>query len=342
MTAATASTLHRRDSVWERFRRYSAVNIIIVYAALFLGCVLAGFMAENFPFLADGNLAILSQKLPRLMMLAMGVGLLMICGEFDLSVGAVFVLAPYLMGLAFHGGGWPLWAALVIALASGVAVGLINGLITTRLRVPSFIATLGMMFALRGVIRFVAGTGADKTVSKQEWHPGETFEGVLTGSIVGPLHAQLPWVIGIALLASLLLNRHRLGNHFFAVGGNRDAAGNVGIDVVRTKITAFILCSSLAAVAGVFGATRVSGVLTETVLAGLELQAIAACVIGGVFLFGGRGTVIGMVLGAALIATVQDVLALARAPGEYFKFFIGAVTLVAMILNVLVARRVAR
>ena len=341
MTAVVAPRDPRHRAL-ERFRRYPAANIVLVYGTLLLVCVVTSLFADNFPFLVDGNLAVLSQKTPRLMILAIGIGLLMICGEFDLSVGGVFVLSPYLMGITLHDGGWPLWAAFLVAVASGAVVGTINGLVTTRLRVPSFIATLGMMFFIRGVVRFAASSGRGSTIKKQELFPGETFEAALTGQVVGPLHAQLLWVIGIAVLAYLLLIRHRAGNHFFAVGGNREAAVSVGIDVKRTKMTAFILCSCLAAIAGIFSATRLNGAIPETMLVGLELQAIAACVIGGVFLFGGRGTVVGMVLGAALIVTVDDILALSRAPGEYFKFFIGAVIVVATVLNTFVARRVSR
>lgn len=327
---------------WERFRRYPAASIVLVYAALLLGCIAVGLLTANFPFLGEDNLAVLSQKAPRLMLLAVGAGLLMICGEFDLSVGAVFVLSAYLMGIALHEGEWPLWAAILLGVGSGVVVGAINGFITTKLRVPSFIATLGMMFALRGIVRYAAGASRGSTIKRQELHPGETFEAVVTGQIAGPLHAQLPWVIGIAFLAYLLLSRHRLGNHFFAVGGNRDAAVSGGINADRVKMTAFILCSSLASVAGIFSATRLNGAFPETMLVGLELQAIAACVIGGVFLFGGRGTVMGMILGAALIVTIDNILALARAPGEYFRFFIGAVLVVATVLNTLVARRITK
>ena len=341
MTAAAAPG-RARDSAWERFRRYPAANIVLVYGALLAGCIVVSLVTPSFPFLVENNLAVLSQKTPRLMILAVGAGLLMICGEFDLSVGAVFVLAPYLMGITLHNDGWPLWAALALGVGSGVAVGTVNGLITTKLRVPSFIATLGMMFFLRGVVRFAAGSGRGTTIEKQELFPGETFEAVLTGQILGPLHAQLLWVLGIGFVAYLLLSRHRLGNHFLAVGGNREAAITAGIDAARVKMAAFILCSCLAAVAGIFSATRLNGAIPETMLIGLELQAIAACVIGGLFLFGGRGTVMGMLLGAALIVTVDDILALIRAPGEYFRFFIGAVIVVATALNTFVARRVAR
>ena len=154
---------------WERFRRYPAASIVLLYGALLLGCIVASLLTANFPFLVDGNLAVLSQKTPRLMLLAVGAGLLMICGEFDLSIGAVFVLSAYLMGIALHEGEWPLWAAVMLGVGSGIVVGAINGFITTKLRVPSFIATLGMMFALRGLVRYAAGSRRGSTTRSCRW-----------------------------------------------------------------------------------------------------------------------------------------------------------------------------
>ena len=156
---------------------------------------------------------------------------------------------------------------------------------------------------------------------------------------MGPVHAQLLWFVGFAVLAFLILNRHRLGNHMFAAGGNRGAAVAVGIDTERVKRTAFVLCSLCAAVAGVMAATRVNAVIPSQTLTGLELQAIAACVVGGVFLFGGRGTVLGICLGAALILTVDNLLILLRAPGIYLQGFVGAIVILAVIVNTWLAKR---
>ena len=134
----------------------------------------------------------------------------MITGEFDLSIGAVYVLAPYLMGMALERLEWPLWAALGVAILAGLTVGTINGIVTTRFKLPSFIATLGMMFFAAGHHppcrrqRLFGGQGAGV-------HPGETFEAILAGQIFGPVHAQILWVIAIAIFAYFLLNRHRLG-----------------------------------------------------------------------------------------------------------------------------------
>ena len=334
---------YARVTPWRRLRGYSAANIVLLYGAFLGVLVVYGLVdSDNFRFLASGNLGVLFQTIPVLGVLALGVGLLMIAGEFDLSVGGVYTLGPYLMGLSFHGWGWPLWAAVLLSLFVGLVVGIANGVITTRLAIPSFITTLGMMFFLRGVVRFFSSDPKSTSSEQVSIFPGETFENVLTGQIAGPVYAQFLWLLFFAALAYLFLNRHRLGNHFLAVGGGRDAAIAVGIDVDRVKRLAFVICSVGAAIAGTMSATRVNAVIPAQTLNGLELQAIAACVVGGVYLFGGRGTVLGICLGVALILTVDNLLILLRAPGVYLQGFVGAIVILAVIVNTWVARRVGQ
>ena len=330
-----------RQTVWTRFLRYPAANIVVLYGTFLLTLIVIGLaVPDDFRFLAAGNLGVLFQTIPTLGILALGVGLLMIAGEFDLSVAGVYTLAPYLMGLSFNEWGWPLWLAVLLALFVGLVVGLANGLITTRLVIPSFIATLGMMFFLRGVVRFFSSDPKSSSSQQVSIFPGETFEAVLTGHIAGPLYAQFLWFIFFAVLAYFFLNRHRLGNHFLAVGGNREAAIAVGVNANRVKRVGFVICSVGAAIAGTISATRVNAIIPAQTLTGLELQAIAACVVGGVFLFGGRGTVLGICLGVALILTVDNLLILLRAPGVYLQGFVGAIVILAVIVNAWFARRV--
>ena len=331
-----------RQTLWTRFLRYPAANIVVLYGTFLLTLIVIGIVVpSDFRFLATGNLGVLFQTIPTLGILALGVGMLMIAGEFDLSVAGVYTLAPYLMGLSMNEWNWPLWAAVLLALFVGVVVGIVNGLITTKLVIPSFIATLGMMFLLRGVVRYFSSDPKSSSSEQVSIYPGETFEAVLTGHIVGPLYAQFLWFIFFAVLAYFFLNRHRLGNHFLAVGGNREAAIAVGVNVNRVKRAGFVICSVGAAIAGTISATRVNAIIPAQTLTGLELQAIAACVVGGVFLFGGRGTVLGICLGVALILTVDDLLILLRAPGVYLQGFVGAIVIVAVIVNAWFARRVS-
>ncbi len=305
-------------------------GIVIVFSLLLLGCIIAGLIfPSNFRFLHPDNIATVLRSMPLLGIMALGVGILMVSGEFDLSVGSLFLLSSFVMALAFADGwaiGWAILAALAIALVTGI----VNGLVTTKLRIPSFIATLGMMLVLRGITLFASG--GDTSMS---FEPGEPVTSILTASL-GIIQVQFLWLVAFAVVAYLVLHRHRLGNHFYAVGGNRDAALAVGINVDRVKMIAFVLASLMAAIAGIISTTRVNSV---TVLGQpFELRAIAACVIGGVFLFGGRGSILGIFLGASLIYLVEDILFLSRAPGFYLDVIVGAIIVVAVILNTRFAR----
>ncbi len=345
MTAVDAMAVVQRklETSWDRLRRYSAANIVLVFTVVMLAAIIADVsQSEAFPFLSERNLSVLLQKIPRLVILSLGVGILMISGEFDLSVGGVFVMAGFVMGGLLHDHDWPVVAAFPAALLSGLAVGAVNGLITTKLRIPSFITTLGMMFAMRGIVRWIAGSGSAASIDQQSVYPGETFEAILTGRIVGPIHAQLLWMVVLAVGAYFLLNRHRYGNQVIAVGGDTEPAIAVGINADRVKRIAFMICSTMAALTGIVSATRINAVVPIQITVGFELRAIAACVMGGLVLFGGRGTILGIVLGAALIASIEDILALYRAPGQYFRAFIGFALISAVVLNTIVAKRVAK
>ena len=148
-------------------------------------------------------------------------------------------------------------------------IGLINGVITVYLRLPSFIATLGMLFILRHGIRFVFD---NRTI---EFRPDETFDNLMTGSVGGIVQAQFLWFLGLAFILYLLLNRHRVGNHFLTVGGNREAAVSVGINIKRTKMIAFVICSLCAGLAGLISITRTHGIELHPQLY-LELKAICS------------------------------------------------------------------
>ena len=321
----------REAGAWERLRRHPAGNIAIV---LFTGLVLCSIVSliypDDFRFLIRPNIVVVLKSIPLLGFLALGVGILMIAGEFDISVASTFQLTSFLM-VQQYTSGWPLALAVVLAIVVGLIIGLVNGLITTQLKIPSFITTLGTMFVIRGILLFVS------QARPINFFPGQLFQDIFIGKL-GIFRAQFLWLLLFALLAYLLLHRHRLGNHFFAVGGNREAAVAVGINVDRVKISAFMLSALGATIAGIIDTTDVQAVTQQT-LAGLELQAIAVCVVGGLFLTGGRGNVIGIFLGACMVAVVRDVLFLARAPGFYMDMFFGAVIVIAVILNTLAAKR---
>ncbi len=317
---------------WDRLRRHPAGNVVIVFSVFLAACVVVSLSVPgDFRFLSSANLGILLRAIAPLGLMALGAGMLMIAGEFDLSISAVFTLAPYMMVLTW-GAGAPEVIAIWAAIGTAALVGLVNGFVTLRFGIPSFITTLGMLFMIRSGSRIITNM---KPLSFRA--ADETFVTLLAGK-VGFVPAQFLWFLGFAVLAHLLLNRHRLGNQFFAVGGNREAANAVGINVVRTKITAFVLCSICAALAGILSIARQKSATVEPQLF-LELEAIAIVVIGGVIITGGRGAILGIVLGACILQMVKDVLLLSQAPGYYLDMFVGVVIVVAVVLNMWAAKR---
>ena len=290
----------------------------------------ARIIPNQFVFLSQGNLSLLLRAVPAFGMVSLGVGLLMIAGEFDLSVGAVYVVTPFAAAFAYFQG-VPLAVAILISLVVAACIGLANGFITLRFRIPSFITTLGMLFIVRTSAPFIVGY--ERSVSFQ---PPQAFEDILTGKI-GPIPMQFVWFLAFAGIAYLILNRHFLGNHFFAAGGDPRAAQFAGINVFWTKMFAFVLSSVFATIAGIFSITRLNTAMTNPQLF-IELFAVAICVIGGLSLSGGRGSVIGIVLGAAVLQLVQDVIILARLPGFYLDMFVGILILVGVIINQVVRR----
>lgn len=306
-------------------------NILIVFIAIQIIAIGASLIfPENFRYLSTSNLQVLFRSIPTLGIIAMGVNLLMISGEFDLSVGSTFALASLVMAKLFNAG-TPLIAAILVAIALGVAIGGINGFIVVKSNVPSFIITLGSMWFWRGIVLLVS------QASNEAFNPGPVMTNVFTASI-GPLQVQFLWFVAVAVLCWLLLERHRIGNHFFATGGNVNAARALGINVKKIKMTGFMILGGLASLSGIISTTRVNNV-SPIQGEGLELQAIAACVIGGTALMGGRGSVLGAFLGAALLFTVQDVLLLLRAPGYYLRLFVGLIIVLAVVLNEILRKK---
>jgi simple sugar transport system permease protein len=332
--ATAAEKRYVKMTAWRRIRRGSATNVAFLYALLVLGLAVTTVVAPGtLNFLTVGNLSVLSQQIPVVAIMAIGAGVLMIAGDFDLSVAGMYTLASYLLALSIGQWGLPIPVGLAIAFSAAVLVGLVNATVTHRLAVPSFIATLGMMFVLRGVVRWVSIGEATGQPDQIRLDPGEGFHALMAGHVAGPIYMQSIWLVVVAGLAAILLNRHVLGNHIFAVGGDPDAAQKTGISIARVKRIAFIFCAVLAAFAGIMQTARIDMVDPAQTLTGLELQAIAGAVIGGVYLFGGRGSVLGMVLGAALLATIENVLILIRAPGEYMPVFVGSMVILSVIIN---------
>ena len=310
----------------QKLRSIPGGNILIAFVAIEIACIAGSLMfPSQFRYLSRANIVVTLEAIPTVGFISLGVGLLMIAGEFDLSVGSVYTFTAIIAATLLNDYSISAWIGLVAAIALGAAIGLLNGLITLRFSMPSFIVTLGAMLFWRGMVLLVHGA------TSIGFEPDEAFQSVFGGSI-GTVPMNFIWLVAFAIAFHVLLRHRKLGSHIFAVGGNRAAALAIGVRPGRVKLAAFAFAGAMASVSGIFSATRVNSI-TPAGGQGLELQAIAACVVGGVALTGGRGSILGIFLGAALIYTIQDVLLLLRAPGFYLDIFVGALIVLAVILN---------
>lgn len=297
-------------------------------AALILLLLLMGIFQSQSEgvFLSLDNLRGVLGILPEMALVAIGVTVLMICGEFDLSVGAVFALMPMSMAvLMITGISFPL--ALIAGLLVCVFIGLLNGFLTIRFAIPSFITTLGMMFVARSLTVVISG-GFPPLL------PADLPTWLFT-SFVGPgelVRMSFIWFVAIAGLVSLLLSRTNFGNWIRATGGFLPAAAALGIPTARVKIACFILCSVLSGFAGLIQVLRLGSPL-PSIGEGMELQAVAAAVIGGTALTGGVGAVLGGIVGVALIRVIDNGLVLSQVDANWFKFAIGSLTIFAVVAN---------
>lgn len=278
-------------------------------------------------FLNAYNLQGILGILPEMALVAVGVTLLMICGEFDLSVGSVFALAPMVMAVLLESG-TPFIFAFTAGLAVALLIGLINGYLTIQFNIPSFITTLGMLFVARSATVVISG-GFPPLL------PRDALPKWLFTSFVGPgdmFRMSFIWFILVAILVTVLLSRTNFGNWVRATGGFLPAAQSMGIPTKRVKIACFMICSLLAGFAGTIQVMRLGAPL-PSIGEGMELQAVAAAVIGGTALTGGVGTILGGILGATLIRVIDNGLVLSQVDANWFKMALGSLTVFAVILN---------
>ena len=298
--------------------------------------------------------------------IAVGACLLMIAGEFDLSVGSMIGFSGITIALLTTAFGVPLWLSILIAFALALAIGAINGFLILRTGLPSFIVTLAALFILRGLTIYIPIStngstiiGGLKTAAQNDWlaplFGGRAFtsifawlaeHGVISTFKAGPkaglpvvdgIPALMIWAIGLVVLGHILLTRTTFGNGIFAAGGDASAAKNVGVPVGRVKILMFMLsafCATVLATCQVleFGSAAADRGLLK------EFEAIIAVVIGGTLLTGGYGTVFGAALGAVIFGVVQQGLFFAGVESSLFRVFLGIILLAAVVLNTYIRR----
>jgi simple sugar transport system permease protein len=265
--------------------------------------------------------------------LGSAVALLMIAGEFDLSIGSMVGAAGMVIAIGIGEFGLPVWLAVAMAFAFALVIGFLNGYIVVRTRLPSFIVTLGTLFILRGLTIGITRvlTGRTQVGGFGEAVAADPISFIFTAD-VGPFSVSILWWIGLALLATWILLRTPFGNWIFGAGGNALAARNVGVPVDRVKIALFM---ATAASAALLASIQVLGVSSGDVLRGeqKEFEAIITAVIGGTLLTGGYGSAIGTVFGALTLGMTKNGLQFAGIGGDWYLAFLGALLLLAVVVN---------
>jgi simple sugar transport system permease protein len=290
-------------------------------------------------FLTVSGTATYLEVASELGILAVAVSLLMIGGEFDLSIGSVIAASVMTISFLSTQRGWPLWAAIAAAAALAALVGLLNGLLVVTTRLPSFLVTLGTLFIVGG------GTiGATRLLTGRtqlggiEEVAGYSVAEAMFASRVGGFSISIVWWLGAAALATWVLLRTQFGNWIFGVGGSPAAAESLGVPVARVKVALFVTTALAACLIATFQAVKFTG---ADVLRGMgkEFEAIIAAVIGGTLLTGGYGSAIGAVFGALIFGMVQQGIVFAGADSDWYKVFLGGMLIVAVLVNDVIRKK---
>jgi ribose/xylose/arabinose/galactoside ABC-type transport system permease subunit len=333
MTQTAVTTPGRKPRRMPLLFQFRSGGVLAVLLLLVAG---SAILTPHHTFVGPANLRTLFALGSEFGVMALGVGILMIAGEFDLSVGSILALTAFVFSTVLAGTGHALLAVLA-ALVVGLALGVLNGVIVVRGHVVSFIATLGTMLSLRGLTEILSG-GTVLTVPVAE-HP--VFLQVFTGDLFGIIPAQFIWFLFGAVILYFLLGRSGFGNWIYATGDSKQAARAMGVRTGLTKIICFALVGFLCAFAAVLQTARLTA-FSVHMGEGWELRAVAAAVIGGTSLQGGRGSMLGIFLGTLVILVVNNMISQLRLAYEYTYIAFGLVILAGVLIDLWIEKQSQR
>lgn len=313
---------------WLRQNRIplSILSILVLLYAVFL----AGNPAV---FTSFDIYRSLMSTLPFFGIMALAATFIVTLGEIDLSFPSVMGLSSWVFGTVFLGTG-SFALALVACLATGAAAGLGNGLLVTRIGIPSIVATIGTMFLWRGLVTILA-QGKGVALVELRASPAQPL---FVGRLFGEIPMQFVWFLALAVLLGLVYRRHWFGSHVLFVGDNRESARMMGINVDGVKVACFMLLGAAAALAGVFQLCELT-YFFSTQGEGYLLTTLAAVFIGGTSVFGGKGTMFGTVVGVLIMASLESGIVAIGLTGFWVQFLSGVLIVASVSLYALMMRR---
>ncbi len=322
MATTLEETIDRRQHTWLSWvlsRQSFWVFVAIIAACLFLTVATDTFATPN-------NLFNITRNFTFTAIMALGMTIVIITGGIDLSVGSVLALSSMILGVVMHAG-FSIYIGIGAALATSIAVGLFNGVLVAYIGMPPFVVTLGML----SVARSLAMVASGNTVVFEFGPDHDKLLALGGGSTFGIANPVL-YTIVLALLTGFILGWTRFGRYVFAIGGNEQAAVLTGVPVKQIKVAVYVISSLSAGIAAIVE-TGWLGAVTTNIGTGLELQVIAAAVIGGANLAGGIGTAFGALIGAALIEIIRNSLGLLGVNAFWQGTFIGCAILLAVLFD---------
>lgn len=306
-------------------RSWEALLVVLLLLTIILGSLLSPY------FFSDFNFSSMVRNFMEKAIMALPMTLIIIAGEIDLSVASILGLASAVLGATLNAG-VPLWLGIMIALLVGVVAGLINGLLVTRLGLPSLVVTLGTLGLYRGLAFVVLGDQAFSNFP-------DAFTSFGFGNVPGTL---IPWSFVVFVLLVVLflgiLHRSWFGRQVYAIGNNREAARFAGIRVTEIKLMLYILSGLLSALAGIILTARFSSARADNAI-GFELDVVTIVLLGGVNIFGGRGTLVGVILSLFVIGMLRNALGLADVSGDVQNIVVG-VLLIFSVLGPNIAQQI--
>jgi len=292
--------------------------------------LLAAFALRAPVFFSGRNISNMLAFMPELGLIALAMCLLLTAGEFDLSVGAVFGFVPCVVMILAQGGHMTIGGALLTGLLIALLIGLINGVIVTKVGISSFLVTLSMLLIVRGTALYVT-----QGFPLSSWNEPGFFVSLLAGQFeVGGLrfYASLIWFLVFAAIAAYVLNVAKLGSWITAIGSNRAAAVARGVPADAVKIGLFMATSAIAAFAGMISAFRINNANPNSGTE-YELEVIAMVVVGGTALTGGRGTILGTIVGVIMLRAIRNGIVMVGVPALAYSIFVGGIILTMLILH---------
>jgi ribose transport system permease protein len=323
---ASAKTMFRSDAI-QRLMAFSALIVLAV-----------GFsMASPYFRTFDNFVGILLATAVN-GVLGLGVTFIIITGGIDLSVGTVLTFSAVMTGVFITNWHLPIPIGILGGVLAGSTAGLINGLVISRMKIPPFIATLGMLYVTKGLSLVISG------LKPIYFNDTPAFREMAMGSVLGKIIPgfEVPNAVlilfGVAIIAHLILSRTILGRYTYALGSNEEATRLSGVNVASWKTAVYTLGGLFSGIGGVLMAARLNSA-QPALGAGYELDAIAAVVIGGTSLSGGEGSILGTIIGAFIISTLTNGLRILSVPQEWQMVVTGGIVVMAVYLDILRRRR---